>query len=67
MASDEKGPPMQHRDRRNVARDRIIAAEMMKLELRKAQARPASGEPGTAEAPDARRAALRHGTGYESR
>jgi hypothetical protein len=35
-ASDEKGAfPMQHRDRRHVVRDRIIAAEVLKLELRR--------------------------------
>jgi hypothetical protein len=30
---------MQQRDRRHVVRDRIIAAEVLKLELRRAQAR----------------------------
>jgi hypothetical protein len=54
---------MHYRDRRHVVRDRIIAAEVMKLELRRAQMSPAFGQPGTAETPDARRAARRHETG----
>jgi hypothetical protein len=56
---------MQHRDRdrRHVVRDRIIAAEVMKLELRRAQVRAAFGQPGPAEAPGDRRAALRRETG----
>jgi hypothetical protein len=54
---------MQYRDRRHVVRDRIIAAEVMKLELRRAQMRSAFGQPGAAETPGDRQAALRRGTG----
>jgi hypothetical protein len=57
---------MQYRDRRHVVRDRIIAAEVMKLELRRARVSPAFGQPGRAETPEARRAALRHETGESS-
>jgi hypothetical protein len=57
---------MQYRDRRHVVRDRIIAAEVMKLELRRAQMRPAFGQPGTAETPADREAVLRRQAGRES-
>jgi hypothetical protein len=36
---------MQQRDRRHVVRDRIIAAELLKLELRRAQMREAQNLP----------------------
>jgi rubrerythrin len=48
---------MHHSDLRHHARDRIVAAEVMKLDLHEAELRAARGEPGVIETRKPRRAA----------